>query len=257
MAPAQPPSEPRADAPTGLIPRHLLLVVLLVAVVGLVVVNLRLSARNTALELRIESLETTRPVRPPPPESPEDGPPEGATGHTPRRGPPSERPGSPPSGARPSDGGSSSSSSSGSGAASSGGSSGGEAELIIHGEQGGVIERHPSKAKARAERQRIEQRFDDRLQNAGYDEETEIALEDEIFRSFDAHDQVRTQLDQGGMNDQQLQEFMEDDLATLVENVTDILGKEEGVEFIEEVLGVPQEEIQRAAMPRTAEEVEP
>jgi len=239
------------------LPRHLVTVVLAAAVIFLVVGALRLTNRVTALELRLDSLVATdqvqRSSRPPRERSESEPPsPRERTGAVlPQTSERSERP---QTRGRPAPRSSASSSSSSS---SSSSDEGGEAELTTHGDHVGVIQRHPTRSQERANLQRMNQRFEDHVVNRDYDEETSDALGDEFERSIEAHEDTRERLQSGEMSDSQLHEFMQEDLSTTVDNVIDILGKEAGLEFIEEVLGVPEEELEQLNAPRGEEEEGP
>jgi len=228
------------------LPRHLVTVVLAAAVIFLVVGMLQLTNRVTALELRLDSLVATDQVkRAPPPsrERSESEPPVPLDRDGARMPQTSERPVRSQTHDRPAP----RSSSSGSSSSSFSGSSddGREAELTIRGDHDGVIPRQPTPGQERANLQRMNQRFEDHVGGRGYDEETSIALEDEFERSIAAHGDTRERLQSGEMSDRERHEMMQEDLATTVDNVFEILGPEEGLEYIEDVMGVPEEKLRK------------
>lgn len=248
MAAQSSASKAALEADRGKLPRHLLTMVAVCTIAFLVVGMLRLTSRVTALELRIESLVATKQVERPSGPSREFLPADPMPARD-RDVEPSAR------AARPQGRGLGGSSGAAAPANRPSGTGGAQVTEVESSRE--TLSRHPSPAQARANRQRIEQRMEDYVFEAQFDDETAMALEDEVERSFDAHMGIEQRVQSQGMSDQELREFLRSDLQTMVENVTDILGKEEGLEFVEEVLGVPERELEQVNIPHVDEEPPP
>jgi hypothetical protein len=220
-----------APGPGRLSPR-LLSGVLVVIVAILVVGALRLTARVTSLELRVESLNATARAgsRPGPPAEPgpqfEPAPPleRGLAEPVERAEPQAPTPARAARNAR-------------------GGSAGGgkaSAEVVGAGDPP-----REDRERASAVRDRMHERLDHYVELTGYDEDVTIALEDEIDRSIEAHQSALGRMQRGQMSEERFRGAVRDDLITVYDNVADLLGEDESTMFIEEVLGVPAEELER------------
>ncbi len=258
MAPAQENGGRQPEPEPSTIPRHLLTLFLLVTIVFLVVGLLRLTSRVTALELRLDSLVVTRQVQPAP------GPPPDAEELDPEASGSQGSSGSPRSARSPSRDKAlpKASSRSGSTASSSGSDRGGEAGLLEVGDleserRNSALERHPTAGQSRAMHQRMQQRLDDYVYENQFDDEVSGALFDDLDRSHEAHQEVHEQIEAGEMNDEELRTFLQDDLATTVDNVFQTLGKEDGLEYLENVLGIPEHEVEMINVPHVEDEPPP
>ena len=103
------------------------------------------------------------------------------------------------------------------------------------------MERVPDEQTFEARQAEVVEALSTYLDVSEFDAETEQALRDELDRTFEAQVRTRSRLSAGEISERERRAFLQSERQRVMQNIQDILGKDEATIFLEEVVGVPEQ----------------
>lgn len=226
------------DNKPAVLPRHLLTTLLVTALVLMGVWLLHLTKRVTQMELSLASAPTVQAVG-----EHASGPPQGM-GEAPPW-PMGDEPGSGSVDAAAAEG----------GAPPMGSGPPGGARGPGEGRGGAPgMDRAPDDETFEARRVSVLEGLAAYLDVSEFDAETEQALRDEVDRTFEAMVETRSGVADGKISERERRVFLQAERGRVVQNIQDILGKDEASIFLEEVMGVSEQALRRMEQRRAGED---